>query len=93
MKPGGQRKLVYLCFVITGQKYSFLNREAAERDVLMIYIYIEREISKLIKGLIRKREREISKLIKGLIRTMILKGQQKTCTHVQGKPLFQAAHR
>ena len=53
----------------------------------------EREISKLIKGLIRKREREISKLIKGLIRTMILKGQQKTCTHVQGKPLFQAEDR
>ena len=43
-----------------------------------IYIYIEREISRLIKG---------------LITTMILKGQQKTCTHVQGKLLLRAEDR
>ena len=58
-----------------------------------ILIFEQGSIGKgCINDIERERKREISKLIKGLIKTMILKGQQKTCAHVQGK-LLQAEDR
>ena len=78
------------------------NDEARGTEEIGVFVFCYNRVEILIfeqgssgKGCINdmEREREISKLIKGLIRTMILKGQQKTCTHVQGKPLFQAEDR